>query len=31
MVYVIDAAGGAQPCFFDGASWRLFTDRTVIS
>lgn len=31
MVYVIDAAGGAQPCFYDGVGWRLFTDRTVIS
>jgi hypothetical protein len=30
IVYVVDAAGGAQPCFFDGSNWRLFTDRTSI-
>ena len=31
IVYVVDAAGGGQPCFFDRSNWRLFTDRTVIS
>jgi phospholipase/lecithinase/hemolysin len=31
ILYVVDAAGGGQPCFYDGANWRLFTDRTVIS
>jgi hypothetical protein len=31
MVYVIDAAGGAQPCFYDGTNWRLCTDRTSIA
>jgi hypothetical protein len=31
MIYVIDAAGGAQPCFYDGTNWRLCTDRTSIA
>jgi hypothetical protein len=31
MVYVIDASGGAQPCFYDGTNWRLCTDRTSIA
>jgi hypothetical protein len=31
MLYVIDAAGGAQPCFYDGTNWRLCTDRTNIA
>jgi hypothetical protein len=30
LVFVVDAAGGAQPCFFDGTNWRLSTDRTVV-
>jgi hypothetical protein len=31
MVYVIDASGGAQPCFYDGTNWRQVTDRTSIA
>jgi hypothetical protein len=31
MLYVIDASGGAQPCFYDGTNWRLCTDRTSIA
>jgi hypothetical protein len=31
MVYVTDAVGGAQPCFFDGTNWRQVTDRTSIA
>jgi hypothetical protein len=31
MIYVSDLAGGAEPCFSDGASWRRGSDRTVAS
>jgi hypothetical protein len=31
MVYVIDASGGAQPCFFDGTNWRQVVDRVLIA
>jgi hypothetical protein len=31
MVYVIDAPGGAQPCFYDGVNWRQCTDRSSIA
>jgi len=30
-VYVTDASGGAQPCFYDGTNWRQVTDRTSIA
>ena len=31
MVFCSNETGGAQPCFWDGADWRRFTDRAVIS
>lgn len=31
MIFVTDEAGGAQPAFADGADWRRFTDRAVVS
>ena len=31
MVYVTDASGGAQPAFYDGTNWRLFSDRSSIA
>ena len=31
IVYVRDAAGGQQPAFSDGFSWRRMTDRTIVS
>lgn len=31
IIYVSNEAGGAQPAFSDGASWRRFTDRAIVS
>ena len=31
VVYCTNASGGAVPVFYDGTSWRRFTDRTVVS
>lgn len=31
LVHVADEAGGAQPAFSDGAAWRRFSDRAVVS
>jgi hypothetical protein len=31
MIYVTDATGGAQPFVSDGAAWRRFSDRSVLS
>lgn len=30
MVFVTDAPGGAQPCFFDGSNWFTMSNRTEI-
>lgn len=30
MVFVTDAPGGAQPCFYDGSSWFTMSNRTEI-
>ena len=31
LVYVTDATGGAQPCFFDGSHWFTMSGRTQIA
>jgi hypothetical protein len=31
MVYVIDATGGAQPCFYDGTHWFTMNGRSQIA
>jgi hypothetical protein len=31
MVYVIDATGGAQPCYYDGSHWFTVNGRTQIA
>jgi hypothetical protein len=31
LVYVIDATGGAQPCFYDGSHWFTMSGRTQIA
>jgi hypothetical protein len=30
-VYVIDATGGAQPCFYDGTHWFTMNGRSQIA
>lgn len=31
MIYVSDAAGGAEPCFSDGTNWLRFDTRAILS
>jgi hypothetical protein len=31
MVFVIDATGGAQPCYYDGTQWYTVNGRTQIA
>jgi hypothetical protein len=31
MVYVIDATGGAQPCYYNGTNWFTVNGRTQIA
>jgi hypothetical protein len=31
LVYVTDATGGAQPCFFDGSHWFTMSGRTQVA